>query len=86
MNEPDWKQSLKDDVKGECDRKYGKVVHIDLALDNNDGEIYVKFDSVEGGKAAVLGLNGRWFDSRQITAQYVVDAVYNMNFPKAQKV
>ncbi|KAK4504853.1 hypothetical protein PRZ48_002816 [Zasmidium cellare] len=86
MTDPDWKETLKTEIKDECDQRYGTVVHIDLTLDNDDGEVYVKFDSIAGGKAAVQGLNGRWFDGQQITAQYVVDAVYNMNFPKAQKV
>jgi len=81
--EPNWQKELEDDVKGECDDKYGKVVHIGLALDNNDGEIYIKFDRVQGGENAIRGLNGRYFGGRQITAQYVVDAVYHMNFPKA---
>ncbi|KXT06689.1 hypothetical protein AC578_8555 [Pseudocercospora eumusae] len=84
--EPNWQKELKDDVKGECESKYGKVVHIDLALDNNDGEVYVKFDRVQGGENAFKGLNGRWFGGRMLTAQYVVDAVYHMNFPKAANV
>lgn len=84
--EPNWQKELKDDVKAECEGKYGKVVHIDLALDNNDGEVYVKFDRVQGGENAFKGLNGRWFGGRMLTAQYVVDAVYTMNFPKAANV
>lgn len=70
-------------MRDECDDKYGKVVHLGLALDNNDGEVYVKFDNVKGGENAVRGLNGRWFGGKQLTASYVVDAVYNMIFPKA---
>lgn len=84
--EANWQKELKDDVKQECEEKYGKVVHIDLALDNNDGEVYVKFDRVQGGENAYKGLNGRWFGGRMLTAQYVVDAVYHMNFPKAANV
>ena len=59
------------------------MVHIGLALDNNDGEIYIKFDRVQGGENAIRGLNGRYFGGKMISAQYVVDAVYAMNFPKA---
>ena len=83
---PSWKKELEEDVKIECEEKYGKVVHLGLALDNNDGEIYIKFDRVQGGENAFRGLNGRWFGGRQITAQYVVEAVYHMNFPKAANV
>lgn len=81
--DPNWQKELEEDVKTECEEKYGKVVHIGLALDNNDGEVYIKFDRVQGGENAIRGLNGRWFGGKMITAQYVVDAVYHMNFPKA---
>lgn len=82
----DWQKELEEDVREECNEKYGMVVHIGLALDNNDGEIYIKFDRVQGGENAIRGLNGRYFGGRMITAQYVVDAVYHMNFPKAANV
>lgn len=81
--EPGWQKELEEEMREECDDKYGKVVHLGLALDNNDGEVYVKFDRVQGGENAVKGLNGRWFGGRQLTASYVVDAVYSMIFPKA---
>jgi len=85
-SDPNWQKDLEDDVRAECNEKYGQVVHIGLALDNNDGEIYIKFDRVEGGQNAVRGLNGRFYGSRMITAQYVVDHIYNTSFPKAAKV
>ena len=62
------------------------MVHIGFALGNNDGEVYVKFDRVQGGENAVKGLNGRYFGGSRITAQFVVEAVYHMNFPKAATV
>ncbi|KAF2860208.1 splicing factor, CC1-like protein [Piedraia hortae CBS 480.64] len=83
---PSWQKELEDDVRLECEEKYGPVVHIGLALDNTDGEIYVKFDTVQGGQNAIRGLNGRWFDGRTITAQYVVDHIYSSIFPKAAKL
>ncbi|GME25034.1 rna splicing factor [Neofusicoccum parvum] len=77
-----WMKELEDDVKEECQEKYGTVVHI--ALDpNTQGDIYVKFDTVQGGENAIKGLNGRFFGGRQITAQPVVDAVYRSLFSKA---
>jgi RNA-binding protein 39 len=71
-----WIKELEAEVKVECNKKYGNVVHI--AVDpNTDGEIYVKFDSVTGGEKALQGLNGRNFNNRVIRASYVVDKVYN---------
>lgn len=84
--EPNWQQELKDDVAQECEDKYGHVKHIDLALDNDDGEIYIKFDRVQGGENAIRGLNGRFFGGNTITAQFVVEAVYNMMFAKAMNL
>ena len=79
-------QELQEDVKEECEEKYGHVVHIGLSMENNDGEIYVKFDRIQGGENAIRGLNGRYFGGEMISAQYVVEAVYNINFPKSANV
>jgi len=79
----EWIKELEVDVKAECEEKYGHVVHI--ALDpNSHGDIYVKFDRVTGGENAIRGLNGRFFDGRQISAQPVVDAVYSSLFTRSR--
>ena len=69
-------------MRGECEEKYGHVVHI--AVDpNTQGDIYVKFDRVQGGENAIKGLNGRFFGGQQISAQPMVDAVYKSLFSQA---
>jgi RNA-binding protein 39 len=83
MVEAGWQKETEEDVKQECEDKYGHVVHIAIAPGSTDGEVYVKFDRIQGGENAIKGLQGRLFGGQRITAQYVVDAVYNMNFPKA---
>ncbi|KAI5290180.1 hypothetical protein KEM54_002264 [Ascosphaera aggregata] len=81
----DWVKELEDDVRAECEDKYGHVVHI--ALDpNTQGDIYLKFDRVTGGENAIRGLNGRFFGGRQITAQPVVDAVYSSLFSRIKAI
>ncbi|KAJ3569768.1 hypothetical protein NP233_g4837 [Leucocoprinus birnbaumii] len=72
--EKDWDRDLGEDVKGECEEKYGKVLAIKVERDSQ-GEIYVKFDSVEAAKKAVQGLNGRWFGGRQVSAVFISDAI-----------
>ncbi|KAL6237786.1 hypothetical protein BDW75DRAFT_203126 [Aspergillus navahoensis] len=80
-----WVKELEDDVRAECEEKYGHVVHI--ALDpNSQGDIYLKFDRVQGGENAIKGLNGRFFGGRQITAQPVVDAVYSSLFSRTKAI
>lgn len=88
--EKDWDKDLAEDVKGECEEKYGKVLAIKVERDSQvkafqrhtfiahiilQGEIYVKFDSVESAKKAVQALNGRWFGGRQVSAVFISDAI-----------
>ncbi|KAF8417124.1 RNA splicing factor [Tirmania nivea] len=74
-----WVKELEDEVKAECEAKYGKIVHISLDP-NSQGEIYIKFEKVSGGEKAIQGLNGRFFGGRRISASPVVDAVYSSMF------
>ena len=39
------------------------------------GEIYVKFDSIDSAQEAVQGLNGRWFGGNQVSAGFISDAI-----------
>jgi len=81
----DWIKELEDDVRQEAEEKYGHVVHI--ALDrNSQGDIYLKFDKVQGGENAIKGLNGRYFGGRMITAAPVVDAVYSSLFSRTKAI
>ncbi|MCJ1409786.1 hypothetical protein MMC19_003869 [Ptychographa xylographoides] len=80
-----WIKELEDDVKAECEEKYGRVVHISLDA-NTSGDIYLKFEKVQGGENAIKGLNGRFFGGRQITAQPVVDAVYSSLFSRTKAI
>ncbi|KAJ4499608.1 splicing factor CC1-like protein [Lentinula lateritia] len=70
----DWDKDLADDVKSECEEKYGPVEAIKVEKETQ-GEIYVKFDSVESAKKAVQGLNARWFGGRQVSAAFISDAI-----------
>ncbi len=70
-------------MRAECEEKYGHVVHISLDA-NSQGDIYLKFDRVEGGENAIKGLNGRFFGGRQISATPVVDAVYSSLFTRTK--
>ncbi|KAF2756994.1 splicing factor, CC1-like protein [Pseudovirgaria hyperparasitica] len=78
-----WVQELEDEVRKECNDKYGTVVHI--AVDpNTQGDIYIKFDKISGGENAIRGLNGRFFGGKTISAQPVVDAVYSSLFARTR--
>ncbi|KAF8642255.1 hypothetical protein AX16_009530 [Volvariella volvacea WC 439] len=72
--ERDWDKELAEDVRNECSEKYGRVEAIKVEKDSQ-GEIYVKFDTVESAKKAVQGLNGRWFGGKQVSATFISDAI-----------
>jgi len=72
-------------VRQEAEDKYGHVVHISLDA-NSQGDIYLKFDKVQGGENSIKGLNGRYFDGRMITAAPVVDAVYSSLFSRTKAI
>ncbi len=78
-----WVKDLEDDVRQEAERKYGHVVHISVDP-NSKGDIYLKFDKVQGGENAIRGLNGRYFGGRMIDASPVVDAVYSSLFSRTR--
>ncbi|KAH9486968.1 RNA-binding protein rsd1 [Psilocybe cubensis] len=72
--ERDWDKDLAEDVKGECENKYGSVTAIKVEKETQ-GEIYVKFETIESAKKAIQGLNGRWFGGRQVSAAFISDAI-----------
>ncbi|KAF8530949.1 hypothetical protein JB92DRAFT_2804066 [Gautieria morchelliformis] len=72
--ERDWDKDLAEDVKGECEQQYGKVDRIKVEKESQ-GEIYVKFGSVETAEQAFKGLNGRWFGGKQVSAHFISDAI-----------
>ncbi|GAA5993656.1 hypothetical protein JCM10908_000662 [Rhodotorula pacifica] len=77
--ERDWDLELADDVKTECEGKYGKVLDIYVKKESTEGEIYIRFDSAETAARALQGLNGRWFGGKQISAVHVGDTLYDSN-------
>lgn len=80
-----WVKELEDDVRAEAEDKYGHVVHISVDP-NSQGDIYLKFDRVQGGENAIKGLNGRYFGGRMISATPVVDAVYSSLFSRTKAI
>ncbi|CAM1503946.1 Fc.00g015370.m01.CDS01 [Cosmosporella sp. VM-42] len=80
-----WVKELEDEVRSEAEERYGHVVHISVDP-NSKGDIYLKFDKVQGGENAIKGLNGRYFGGRMIDASPVVDAVYSSLFSRTRAI
>lgn len=70
-----WVQELEEDVKEECEDKYGKVVHV--AVDPaSKGEVYLKFADEKSAENAVNGLDGRFFGGKKLSAQPLIEMMY----------
>lgn len=76
-------QELEQDVKEECDEKYGKVVHI-AVVPNELGQIFVKFENADSAEKAITGLHQRWFGGRTIKASILLETDYYFKFPNAK--
>ena len=74
----EWQQEIMDELKSECS-KFGKVLHMELAL-NSEGEIFTKFSSPRDAETAVSNLDNRWFAERQIRALLVHPDDYTKRF------
>jgi RNA-binding protein 39 len=72
--ERDWDKELAEEVKTECEETYGPVEKIKVVKESQ-GEIYVRFNSVDTASQALAGLNGRWFGGKQVSAAYITEAM-----------
>lgn len=81
-----WIQKLQEEFKEEFDKTYGRTVHIGVDPNSLQGNVYVKFIDAESGKKAKLGLNGRHFARRMVSANYLVEPVYDAMYPEARNL
>jgi len=80
--EPDFHLDVKEDVEEET-KKYGRLKHIFVDKDTQ-GHVYLRFVDVPAAQACVEALNGRWFASRRISADFIVEQTYFAKFPSAK--
>ncbi|WVR07450.1 hypothetical protein IAU60_004491 [Kwoniella sp. DSM 27419] len=73
--ERNWDLDLAEDVKGEVESKYGKVMRIKVDK-MSAGEVYIHFGEIDGASAAIKGLNGRFFGGRQLQASYISETLF----------
>lgn len=71
-----WIQDLEDDVRNECEEKYGHVLCAKLIPDQS-GYIYVQFADSNAAMLALKSLNGRLFGGRKIETQVIEESMFN---------
>lgn len=79
--DPDFHLDIEEDVREEA-QKFGKMRHVCVDK-NSQGCVFLRFDKVDAATMAVNTFHGRWFASRQISAEYIVESAYTMKFPKS---
>jgi RNA-binding protein 39 len=79
----DWDKDLADDVREECEAKYGRVEAIKVDTESTSGEIRVRFADLDGAKKAIQGLNGRFFGGRTVSAVYMSEGFLASSFDKS---
>jgi RNA-binding protein 39 len=77
--ESDWDKEIAEDVKQECESKFGAVSHIHVDRDSK-GFAYLKFALEEAAVKAKKSLHGRWFAGRKIACDFQFLPVYNKHF------
>jgi len=80
--EVDFDLDIKEDVEEEA-TKFGKVKHI-FVDKNSVGFVYVRYEEIGGAEKLVNAFNGRWFASRQISAEFVPPLIYTSKFPQSK--
>lgn len=85
MATKEGRDEIEADFKGEAENNFGTLLHSGIGGDISQGEVYLKFQVVAGATKAYRNLNGRFFDGKMLSADYISETIYNMNFPNAPK-
>lgn len=77
--EAGWLEDLTEEVRDECNARFGKVVHMRVEP-LSQGCVYVMFEKEEYAKQARVMLQGRWFGGRLLSCVFVSEIDYRQRF------
>jgi len=77
----DFHLDIQEDVKEECEGKFGQVVLVVADKANPNGLVYLQFDGVDSAVKAQAGLQGRFFAGKMISATYLAESVFHASLP-----
>ena len=69
-DEEGWPDDIKEEFNEECS-KHGKILSVLVMSNDPGGKIYATFETVDGARACAESLAGRFFDKRQLRAEFV---------------
>lgn len=80
---------MAEDIKGEVESKYGPIRKIKVdkmsrvsfpknasGCADKQGDVYMEFDSTASATRASQGLGGRFFGGRQLSTNYITEAIF----------
>jgi len=74
-----WDVEIAEDVKAECEEKYGPVLHI-FVDPQSEGFVYLRFKTITGAQAAADGLQDRSFGGRRLFVEFAFSQTYKSVF------
>ena len=69
-DEEGWPNDIKEEFIEECG-KHGKIISVLVMSNDPGGKIYATFETIDGARACGESLAGRFFDKRQLRAEFV---------------
>jgi RNA-binding protein 39 len=78
----DWDLDVRDDVQEEA-AKMGQVKHL-FVDKTSKGNVWIRMGTIDAAIQVQRVMHGRWFASRQISAEFVPDAQYIAMYPQAK--
>lgn len=81
--ELDFDLDIKEDVEEEA-VKFGPIKHI-FVDKNSAGHVYLRYHTKEAAEKLRQTFHGRWFATRQISAEFVIETTYSARFPDSNK-
>jgi RNA-binding protein 39 len=74
---------IKEAVEEESTNMGANIRHI-FVDPKSMGHVYIRFLDIPSAEKIVKAFNGRWFASRQISAEFVIEQTYLLRFPEAK--
>jgi RNA-binding protein 39 len=79
--EADFDLDIIEDVGDEAAKSGVKPVHIYVDKQHPAGHLFMRFSDIASCQKLAGSLHGRWFASRQISAEFIPEASYRSRFP-----
>lgn len=80
---PNFDMEIESDVRNEAE-KFGGLLHIFVDRDSR-GNVFLRYTDPDSARRAIDAFHGRFFSSRQISADFVSEATYDIRFPHSRR-